>query len=99
MPVRSPGRKKVAMAVKTKFLSSHPGKTAEQRPNPLPTSVNKQAKKMTMNRGEKKPPLGRILQGPTFRLLARPREEVITELEKARKKPKLFRVIIGSKGL
>ena len=47
---------------------------------------------------KKKPPSGRILQGPTFRLLARPREEVITELEKARKKRTEF-VGLGSKEL
>ena len=61
-------------------------------------SVNPQAKKMTTKRGERRPPSGRILQGPTFRLLARPREEVITELEKARKKTTVFRGL-GSQGL
>ena len=104
MPVRNPGRKKVTMTVKTavtKFVSLQsvkPIKTVEQRPIPLPTSVNKQAKKMMTKRGERRPPSGRILQGPALRFLARPREEVITELAKARKKTTVFRGF-GSQGL
>merc|ERR1712218_306496 len=61
--------------------------TEEARANPLPNSVNPHAKKMRMNLGERSPPRfvfcsGRIRQGPTFRFLARPREEVMMDDEK-----------------
>ena len=69
------------------------------RARPLLTSVRLQAKKMMMNRGERRPPKfsfcsARIRLGPTPRFLARQREEVMIDVEKAtmkRIKSVLFR--------
>ena len=54
----------------------------------MATSVNPQATKMRIKRGERSPPRnlfcsGRIRQGPTLRFLARPRDEVMIDVEKA----------------
>ena len=96
-PMMKPGRKNVekAMAAPGRTFARvgrvHVPATAEARATPLPTSVKPQAKKMRTNRGERSPPRylfcsGRIRQGPTFRFLARPREEVMTDVENATKK-------------
>merc|ERR1712172_240565 len=95
-PMMKPGRKNVerAMAAPGRTLANvarlHDSATAEARAKPLPTIVKPQTKKMRRNRGERSPPSclfcsGRIRHGPTFRFLARPRDEVMTDVEKATK--------------
>ena len=64
-------------------------------------SVSPQAKKRGMKHGERSPPRhvvfcssGRIWHGPTFRFLARPREEARTDVEnetEKRRESVLFR--------
>ena len=85
-----PGRKNVEM-VMIATGSKSPGQspeTDEARATPLPINVHPQAKNIRRKRGERSPPRhffisGRIRQGPTFRFLARPREEVIIEVKNA----------------
>ena len=90
--MRKPGRKKVERATAAADRSSpsliRVCVTPIETASPLKTSVAPQAKKMKINRGERSPPRhffcsGRIRQGPTFRFLARPRAEVMTDVEKA----------------
>ena len=88
-----PGRKKVAMVkeVPAAKLGSPQGPSAEATAVPFPTNVEPQAKKISRKRGERRPPRqafcsGRIRQGPTFKFLARPREEVRMDVENATKK-------------
>ena len=57
----------------------------------MPKSVTLQATKMRTNRDEIRPPRfffcsGRILHGPTFRFLARPRDDEMIEVEYTTKK-------------
>ena len=94
-PIRKPGMKKskTAMAAPTGTApagGSQDPSTAAARAKPLLTRVRPQAKKMRTNRGERSPPRhlfcsGRIRHGPTFKLLARPRDDVKTDVVKATK--------------
>ena len=85
-PTRKPGRKKLntAMAAATArpWLYGWEPSTALASATPLLISVRPQAKKTRTNRGERSPPRqfpssGTIRQGPTFRFLARPRDDVM----------------------
>ena len=94
-PTRKPGRNRVANAMPMEAidrslswsgLAQAVTPSAEMRANALTRNVRPQAKKMRMNLGERSPPkhllcAGRIRHGPTFRFLARPREEVMMEVE------------------
>ena len=99
-PTKNPGRRRVAKAMLMEAIerslswsgSAHAvTPSAEMRAKALTRNVRPQAKKMRMNRGERSPPrhlfcAGRILHGPTFRFLARPKEEVMIDVEKATRK-------------
>ena len=87
-----PGRKNVEMATAAlgSKLPEQVTATEDARATPLLENVNPQAKNMRRKRGERSPPRylfvsGRIRQGPTFRFLARPREEEMIEVENATK--------------
>ena len=96
-PTRKPGRKKVEKVMVAAPARSVPQKrtssdsSAVARATPLLMNVRLHAPKMRRKRGERSPLrcrfcCSRIRDGPTFRFLASPREEVMTDEEKPKRK-------------
>ena len=77
---RKPGRNWVARETHKPTPSRFGSPRAYPKANPLPTRVNQMLKKRRTNLDVQSPLSASILQGPTFRHLARPIEEDITEV-------------------
>ena len=94
MPVRKPGRRRVdnekaTLPAKTAGSGDPgPSRIEPAKEKPLATRTKQQEKNMRMKRGERSPLKhlfcsGRIRHGPTFKFLARPKDEVMTDVENA----------------